>query len=183
MTNIKASNLERLVCIHCPDHAGVLGNERDQKLASRVPILVGTMDMQKSDNFRALNYSMLEIDTAIDEDVVLWLRQFGIQRRSSRNSNLQGRARCIHNQRVTGIISVHTLRYLLNSTEHLWICPECNDVNSINNEQFCVGSCNVFLLVACMLVFYFACRFDSIGFVYKVLCFILIKYFFLPLQI
>lgn len=34
------------------------------------------------------------------------------------------------NQRITVIISINTLQYLLGETEPAWTCPECHDVSS-----------------------------------------------------
>ena len=52
-------------------------------------------------------------------------------RGSGRHSFMQGKARRIFNQVTTGTISVDTLRWRLGrGTEHVWVCPECNDVDS-----------------------------------------------------
>ena len=110
-------------------HAGVCGNERADALASKAPV-VGTLGMDKGDILRSIIDRLLQIDTALDESVVMRLQEFGIGRGTSRGICLRGRCRRIKNQLDTGTISIHILRHLLGETEHLCVCPECNEVGS-----------------------------------------------------
>src|SRR5579871_6545660 len=121
-----------LVWIYCPGHAGVRGNERADRLASRAP-LTGTLVLDRSDILRSLCERMLSDDTVIDEGDVLRLRECGVCLGKSRTGRLRGRSRRVCNQRATGTISLHNLRFLLRETEHLWVCPECSDVYSVTN--------------------------------------------------
>ena len=86
--------------------------------------------MDKGDILRSINDRSIEIDTALDEPVITRLQEFGIKRGTSRGISERGRIRRMKNQLATGTISIHTLRHLLKETEHLWVCPECNDVGS-----------------------------------------------------
>lgn len=134
MSSIEVSNLQRLTWIYCPGHAGVYGNERADRLASTASI-VGELKMDKGDILRSLRDSLLDEDTKIDVESIKRFKQFGVTRCSSRTGCLRGRVRGVFNQRATGTISMHTLRYLLGETEHLWVCPECNDVSLVTNNQ------------------------------------------------
>ena len=97
------------------------------------------MKMNKRDVLRSLRDCLLDEDTKIDVESIQRFRQIGVTRCTSRTGCLRGRGRVrsVFNQRVTRIISMHTLRYLLGETEHLWVCPECNDVSLVTNNQFC----------------------------------------------
>jgi len=59
------------------------------------------------------------------------MREMGVQRGDGKRCQLYGRERRIWSQRATGTISMATLKTLLErGTEHIWTCPECNDVAS-----------------------------------------------------
>ena len=96
--------------------------------------------MDKGDILRSLRDCLLDEDTKIDVESIKRFRQFGVARCSSRTGCLRGRVRGVFNQRAIGTIRMHTLRYLLRETEHLWVCPECNDVSLVTNNK---GSRNV----------------------------------------
>jgi hypothetical protein len=58
------------------------------------------------------------------------MRLMRVARGSRRHSSLQEKAWRIFNQITTGTFSVDTLRWRLRGKEHVWVCPECNDVDS-----------------------------------------------------
>lgn len=71
---------------------------------------------------------MIADDTWTDETPGSLIREFKIKCGSSREGHLRGRIRSIYNQQAT--ISIYTMWPLLGEIVHLWIRPDCSDVNS-----------------------------------------------------
>ena len=64
------------------------------------------------------------------------MQEMGLARGMGRKLTLAGKERriiIIYNQMQTGTLSMDTLRMaLVRGTEHLWTCPQCNDVVAPN---------------------------------------------------
>ena len=59
-----------------------------------------------------------------NDDPVIRLKEIGVEKRSGRDSTLQGRARSVFNQANTGTVSRATLRRLLrDGAERVWANP------------------------------------------------------------
>jgi len=59
------------------------------------------------------------------------MRLLEMMRGCRRHSTLQEKARYLFNQPATGTVSMTTLhRRLQGAMEHVWVCPECSDVDS-----------------------------------------------------
>ena len=120
--------------MYCPGHAGVQGNEVADNLAGRA-LVDGEVKLDKPEVMQRL-YTHLaqaeEIEWTTHYSIVR-MKDLGVRKGDARKSRLAGRARRLQNQPATGTISMYTLRGILRrGTEHIWVCPECRDVASVN---------------------------------------------------
>jgi hypothetical protein len=111
--------------------AGVCGNEEADRLAVSVPVggqlLHDRRDVIGLCEIRHGGSRKTQKNVYVDR-----MRLMQVARNFGRHSSLQGKARKIFNQITTGTFSVDTLHWRRRKgTEHIWVCPECNDVDSI----------------------------------------------------
>ena len=113
--------LEKLVWIYCPGHAGVRGNERADSLARKAAITRG-LRLGKSEVLGRLR-RRLQVQSQAHY-IIERLEERGIGRGSARRSTLKGRDRAIFNQTNIGHVSKETLRTLLkDGMERIWAFP------------------------------------------------------------
>ena len=135
MEAIRATAMMSITWIFCPGHAGVKGNEKADKLASEaVPIEnAHRLQMDKKEAMSTLIKTMREEEDRVIDAMgyVLRMKEIGVKRGEGRKSNISGKTRRVSNQVKTGTLSMDTLRTILNrGTEHVWICPECKEVDA-----------------------------------------------------
>ena len=127
---INKSRLRSIVWIFCPGHAGVRGNEAADKLAGEATVgddikpdradLIDRVARQLGDQ---------ELEEAEAHYAIARMQEMGLARGMGRKLRLAGKERKMYNQMQTGTVSMDTLRMaLVRGTEHLWTCPQCNDV-------------------------------------------------------
>ena len=113
--------LEKLVWIYCPGHAGVRGNERADSLARKAALTRG-LRLGKSEVLGRLR-RRLQVQSQAHY-IIERLEERGIGRGSARRSTLKGRDRAIFNQTNIGHVSKETLRTLLkDGMERIWAFP------------------------------------------------------------
>ena len=124
---IRGSNLSRVVWIFCPGHAGVVGNERADKLAGEavlgeaVPLDPATVVSTLTDWYN--NNRVVAPSHTMDV-----LKEKKYKRGEGRKCDLRGAARRTQNQLLTETISIHTLKKTLEMrSSQLWTCFECDD--------------------------------------------------------
>ena len=122
--------MRSITWIFCLGHAGFSGNEAADKLAGEavvgdkiVPDRAEVLE-KLSEHLRKEEDTEAQSHYAIER-----MQELGVTRGEGRKSRLAGKERKIWNQTATGTISVDTLEtVLMRGTEHLWTCPQCNDV-------------------------------------------------------
>ncbi|RUS70140.1 hypothetical protein EGW08_022093 [Elysia chlorotica] len=115
--------------IFCPGHAGVTGNERADKLAGNATVN-GTLRLDKQEVLKALSEHLrnAEDTAAEDQQAIKRMIELGVRKGEGRGRQLVGKDRRVHNQVLTGTVSLDTLRCVLQrGAEHLWGCPLCKD--------------------------------------------------------
>ena len=128
---INASNLQKLLWIFCPGHAGVHGNERADTLAGMADI-AGELTLDPPTVLSLVKdlLSKKRVYTSNTTDV---LKGKGIQRGAGRKSDLRGSTKRISNQLLMETISLNTLRQtLLWREEKIWINPDFDDSYSLH---------------------------------------------------
>ena len=128
---LENSQLLRLQFIFCPGHAGVVGNERADKLAGSANIEGGlTLDAPTVlSTVRDHLVSSIE-EESFTKDVVIGK---GVKYGEGRKSDLRGPARRYSNQLLMETVSMPTLRWtLLRRGEEIWSSPFSDDPNSGN---------------------------------------------------
>ena len=129
LQNINKSRLQCLKWIFTPGHAGVIGNERADRLAGGA-VVGGQLTMGEADVLRALSINATDSEREAGETVER-LRELGINRGAAATSRLTGPTRRCWNQHLTGTVSERTLKTLLTwKTEQVWSCPDCCEVDS-----------------------------------------------------
>ena len=109
-----------------PGHDGVTGYEYADALTKRAVIAQGRA-MDHVDTFAALR-DACRIEKLHIGSIINRLIELGVKRGIARREEFAGSMRRVVNQHRTGVISRHTLKILLGRrSEHLWVCPECND--------------------------------------------------------
>jgi len=117
--------------IFCPGHAGVLGNEQADKLAG-LALVKEKIQYDKKNVIKVLWDKVWSGSDQVENLYVDRMKLLDIMRGSGRYFALRGKTR-FFNQCATGTISM-TFHWLLNrGTENVWVCPECNDVDSESN--------------------------------------------------
>ena len=128
---INESNLQKLLWIFCPGHAGVHGNERADKLAGMADI-AGELTLDPP-TVLSLVKDLLEKKRVYTSNTTDILKGKGIQRGAGRKSDLRGSTRRISNQLLMETISLNTLRQtLLWREEKIWISPDFDDSYSLH---------------------------------------------------
>ena len=133
MDTIRGSPLRSLTWIFCPGHAGVGVNEEADRLAGDAPLGDDFVQLDRHQILQRLSQDLIELEERETDGshYVERMKELGIQRGSGKHTDISGNNRRISNQILTGTISRHTLNAILErGTEHLWTCPECNDVAS-----------------------------------------------------
>ena len=103
-------HLRKLLWVYCPGHAGVKGNDREDRLADKATLTTGFL-LGRSEVLRSLRHYLRvqsEGHHTIDS-----LEERGIERGSARRSFLTGRERTVDNQTNIGTVSQATLGKLL----------------------------------------------------------------------
>ena len=120
---ITASQLESIVWIFSPGHAGVLGNERADVLAGSAEIR-GTLIMDPP----AVRAAVQEMLTATRTEVSFTLdllKGKKVARGDGRHGTLHGPAKRRANQMLMETVSIHTLRWTLQRRgESLWMTSD-----------------------------------------------------------
>ena len=122
------STILRVTFIYVPGHAGVMGNERADRLASNASIEEGQpMDhADVTNNLRDVGRS--EDFEGNDSLSLHRMKELGVRIGMARTKSHAGRRRRLVNQHRTGTVSRATLTELLKEgSEHLWTCPVCNE--------------------------------------------------------
>ena len=123
-TAMHSLRLQRLLWICCPGHAGVSGNEREDRLASTADITSG-LQLGRAEVLRGLR-NFLNMDRP-EHDSTDGLKERGVEKGSGRQSTLQGRERPVFNGTYignTGTVLRATLgRLLRDGAEHVWAFP------------------------------------------------------------
>ena len=109
--------LQRLLWIYCPGHAGVSGNERADRLASTADITSG-LQLGRAEVLRGLR-NFLSTDKQ-EHHSIDRLKERGVEKGSGRYSTLQS----VFNQVNIGTVSKATLgRLLRDGAERVWAFP------------------------------------------------------------
>ena len=100
-------HLRKLLCVYCPGHAGVKGNDRADRLAGKATLTSGLLP-GRSEVLRSLShYLRAQSQGRHTNDR---LEERGVERGSARRSSLKGRERVvIVNQTNIGTVSKATL--------------------------------------------------------------------------
>ena len=113
--------LQRLLWIYCPGHAGVSGNERADRLASTADITSG-LQLGRTEVLRGLR-NVPSTDKP-EHHSIDRLKERGVEKGSGRYSTLKGRERSVFNQANIGTVSRATLgRLLRDGAERVWAFP------------------------------------------------------------
>ena len=120
-TAMHSLQLQRLLWIYCPGHAGVSGNERADRLASTADITSG-LQLGRAEVLRGLR-NFLSTDKP-EHHSIDRLKERGVEKGSGRHSTLKGRERSVFNQANIGTVSRATLGKLLrDEAERIWAFP------------------------------------------------------------
>ena len=120
-TAMHSLQLQRLLWIYCPGHAGVSGNERADRLASTADITSG-LQLGRAEVLRGLR-NFLSTDKP-EHHSIDRLKERGVEKGSGRHSTLKGRERSVFNQANIGTVSRATLgRLLRDGAERVWAFP------------------------------------------------------------
>ena len=120
-TAMHSLRLQRLSWIYCPEHAGVSGNERADRLATTADITRG-LQLGKAELFRSLR-NFLNMHKP-EHHSIDRLKERGVEKGSGRHSTLRGRERSVFNQTNIYTVSRATLwRLLRDGMEQLWAFP------------------------------------------------------------
>ena len=120
-TAMHSLRLQRRLWIYYPEHAGVSGNERADRLANTGDITSG-LQLGRAEVLRDFrNY--LNTDKPAHHSIDR-LKERGVEKGSSRYSTIQGRERSVFNQTDIGTVSRATLgRLLRDGAERVWTFP------------------------------------------------------------
>ena len=133
-TAMHSLQLQRLLWIYCPGHAGVSGNERADRLVSTANITSG-LQLGRAEVLRGLR-NFLSTDKpehySIDR-----LKERGVEKGSGRHSTLQGRERSVFNQTNIGTVSRAALgRLLRDGAERAWAFPSATMPSWAETERW-----------------------------------------------
>ena len=96
----------KLLWVYCPGNAGVMGNDRADRLAGKAT-LTGGLRLERSEVLRSLRLYLRTQSQG--HHTVDRLEERGVERGSARRSSLKGRERAIVNQTNIGTVSKATL--------------------------------------------------------------------------
>ena len=120
-TAMHSLQLQRLLWIYCPGHAGVSGNERADRLASTADS-TSVLQLGRAEVLRGLR-NFLNKDRP-EHHSIDRLKERGVEKGSGRHSGLRGRERSVWNQTNIGTVSRATLgRLLKDGVERVWAFP------------------------------------------------------------
>ena len=113
--------IRKLLWVYCPGHAGVSGNEREDKLASTADFTSGRQ-RGRAEVFRGLR-NFLNMDSP-EHHSIDRLKERGVENGNGPHSTLKGRERSVFNQANIGTVSRATLgRLLKDGQERVWAFP------------------------------------------------------------
>ena len=115
------THLRKLLWVYCPGYAGVMGNDRADRLVGKATftsgLLLGRPEALRS--WRHYLRAQSQGHHTIDR-----LEETAVERGSARRFSLKGRERAIVNQTNTGTVSKATLGKLLrDGVERKWAFP------------------------------------------------------------
>ena len=114
-------HLRKLHWMYCPGHAGVKGNNRADRLASKATLTSGLL-LERFEVLRSLRHYLRAQSQG--HHTIDRLEERGVERGSARRSSLKGRGRAIVNQTNIGTVSKATLGKLLrDGVERIWAFP------------------------------------------------------------
>ena len=135
LESVKRSSVQGVTFIFVPGHAGVVGNERADRLAS-MAVVGGGGAMDRADILHAIrDINRTEEATAgVVSTSISRMQELGVQRGVARHECFSGNRRCFINQQRTGTVSRRVLMEILKMrSEHLWTCSTCNDDDLTTN--------------------------------------------------
>ena len=120
--------IREITFIFVPEHAGIRGNERVDRVAGLSTISEGAA-MDPSDILHALRESFrTEEFQGCEFHSLTRLKEMGANIGAARKERHTKYAKRLINQHRTGVLGCWTLLDLLRRrSEHLWTCPECYD--------------------------------------------------------
>ena len=120
-TAMHSLRLQRLLWIYSPDHAGLSGNKRADRLASTADITCG-LQLSRAEALRGLR-NVLNMNRPEHQSTDR-LKERGVEKGSGRHSTLQGREQSGFNQTNTGTVLRATLgRLLRDGAKRVWTFP------------------------------------------------------------
>ena len=128
-------DIQKLLWVYCPGHAGVKGNERADRLAGNATTTTG-LHLGRSEVLRAVRQHLQQLeDNKEHHHSVDRLLERDVQKGSGRSSTLRGPERALINQTNIGTVSKVTLGRLLKGGEER-LSSVRNDpiLNSINQS-------------------------------------------------
>ncbi|RUS87822.1 hypothetical protein EGW08_004421 [Elysia chlorotica] len=134
---IRPTAISSITWIFCPGHAGVKGNERADKLAGKATVN-GTLRLDKQEVLKALSEHLrnAEDTAAEDQQAIKRMIELGVRKGEGRGRQLVGKDRRVHNQVLTGTVSLDTLRCVLQrGAEHNINTKNINNKNNNNNNN------------------------------------------------
>src|SRR5579871_1981165 len=135
LDSVRKSRVHGVTFICVPGHAGVVGNERADNLASTA-VVGGDMAMDRADILNAIREinRTEEATTGVVSTYISRMQELGVQRGVARYECFAGSRRCFINQQRTGTVSRWVLMEILKMrSEHLWTCSTCNDDDRTTN--------------------------------------------------
>ena len=99
-------HLQKLLWVYCPGHAGVKGNDREDRLAGKASLTSGLV-LGRSEVLRSLRHYRRTHSQG--HHIINRLEERGVDRGSARRCSLKGRETAIVSQTNTGTVSKATL--------------------------------------------------------------------------
>ena len=109
-------HLRKLLCVYCPGHAGVKGNDLADGLAGKATLTRGLL-LGRSEVLRSLRHYLRAQSQG--HHTLDRLEERGVDRGSARRSSLKGRERAIVNQTNTATLG----KLLRDSVDRIWTFP------------------------------------------------------------
>ena len=126
---INNSGIRRIIWIYCPGHAGVLGNEKADRLAGSAQLTPGVQILLDNNAVESMVETSLTVarDNRPSESHTLHcVKEKGYERGKGAKEMWRGDARRKNNQILFETISMKTLKWTLaRRTEQMWACPSC----------------------------------------------------------
>ena len=96
-------HLLKLLWVYCPEHAGVKGNNRADRLADKATLSNGGLLLGRSEVLKSLTHYQRVQNQG--HHTIDRMEESGVDRGSARRSSFKGRERAIVNQTNTGTVS------------------------------------------------------------------------------